>query len=187
MSDKSKYQELRSINVNDKIERKNGLSYLSWSWALDQLLLADPTASWEFHEPTNCGSTVIVWVSVTCFGKTNKWMLPVMDHRNKAIANPDAFAVNTAYMRCLTKCISTHGLGLYIYAGEDLPEQEKKSKEEVDDESMGLVVDMEGCESIDVLKLVWVKVTDFLKMYPEYKEELVLIRDNCKKRLTKEN
>ena len=55
-------------------------------------------------------------------GKTMTCQLPVLDHRNKAIANPDAFQVNTAIMRCLAKCIGLHGLGLYIYAGEDLPE-----------------------------------------------------------------
>src|SRR6185437_1946882 len=56
------------------------------------------------------------------FGKSMTAQLPVMDHRNKAIANPDAFAVNTAMQRCLAKAIALHGLGLYIYAGEDLPE-----------------------------------------------------------------
>ncbi len=68
------------------------------------------------------GGTALVWVTVTIFGKPMTCQLPVMDHRNKAIPNPDAFAVNTAIMRCMTKALSLHGLGLYIYAGEDLPE-----------------------------------------------------------------
>ena len=50
--------------------------------------------------------------------------LPVMDHRNRAIVNPDAFAVNTAMQRALVKCVALHGLGLYLYAGEDLPDAE---------------------------------------------------------------
>ncbi len=65
----------------------------------------------------------MVHVSVTIKDLRRECMLPVMDHRNKAIQDPDAFAVNTAIMRCMTKAISMHGLGLYIYAGEDLPEQ----------------------------------------------------------------
>jgi len=63
----------------------------------------------------------MVWVTVTLLGTPRTCMLPVMDHRNKAITNPDAFQVNTAIMRCMTKALSLHGLGLYIYAGEDLP------------------------------------------------------------------
>jgi hypothetical protein len=68
--------------------------------------------------------TAMVWVRTTLFSKEMTCMLPVMDHRNKPIQNPDAFQVNTAIMRCLTKCLAMHGLGLYIYAGEDLPEDD---------------------------------------------------------------
>ena len=68
----------------------------------------------------------MVQVVVTIKGHTKQCWLPVMNHRNQAIKNPDAFAINTAIVRCLTKAISMHGLGLYIYAGEDLPEEEAK-------------------------------------------------------------
>lgn len=119
---KTPYEIMRAVNVSDKIEKKNGLSYLSWAWALDTLLLNDPNASWEFHEPKEYGNkTYQVSCTVTAFGKPRTMYLPVMDHRNKAISEPDAFAFNTAMQRCLVKCISLHGLGLYIYAGEDLP------------------------------------------------------------------
>jgi hypothetical protein len=67
--------------------------------------------------------TAMVFVTVTIFKKPMTCQLPVMDYRNKAIPTPDAFAVNTAIMRCMTKALSLHGLGLYIYAGEDLPEE----------------------------------------------------------------
>ena len=63
----------------------------------------------------------MVFCTVTAFGQARTMQLPVMDHRNRAIANPDAFAVNTAMQRCLVKAIAAHGLGLYLYAGEDLP------------------------------------------------------------------
>ena len=119
------YAEIRKINVNDHIEKKNGLSYLSWAWAVDQLLMLDPTATWEYNEPKQFGETVMVFCTVTAFGKAMTAQLPVMDYRNKAIPNPDAFAVNTAMQRCLAKAIALHGLGLYIYAGEDLPDDDK--------------------------------------------------------------
>lgn len=119
------YAEIRKINVNDHIEKKNGLSYLSWAWAVDQLLMLDPTATWEYGEPKQFGETIMVFCTVTAFGKSMTAQLPVMDYRNKAIPNPDAFAVNTAMQRCLAKAIALHGLGLYIYAGEDLPDDDK--------------------------------------------------------------
>lgn len=115
------FAKLRQINVGDKIEKKNGLSYLSWAWAVDQLLSADEAANWEYLEPLQFGETMMVRCSVTAFGKTMTAQLPVMDYKNKPIANPDSFAVNTAMQRCLAKAIALHGLGLYIYAGEDVP------------------------------------------------------------------
>lgn len=121
MSEASNFERLAAINVGAHIEKKNGLSYLSWAWAVDQLLRADPGASWEYGEPRMYGETMMVYCTVTAFGTARTMQLPVMDHRNKAIANPDAFAVNTAMQRALVKAIALHGLGLYIYAGEDVP------------------------------------------------------------------
>jgi Protein of unknown function (DUF1071) len=118
----SNYTTLAAINVNDKIEKKNGLSYLSWAWAVDQLLRADPAAQWFYGEPVKFGETMMVFCTVEAFGKRMTSQLPVMDYKNKAIPNPDAFQVNTAMQRCLAKAIALHGLGLYIYAGEDVPE-----------------------------------------------------------------
>jgi len=127
----SNYLELKKINVNDKIEKKNNLSYLSWAWAVDQLLTHDATATWEYKEPQRFGETLMVFCTVTAFGKSMTAQLPVMDYRNKAIPNPDAFAVNTAMQRCLAKAISLHGIGLYIYAGEDLPDDDKTGSQKV--------------------------------------------------------
>lgn len=126
--------ELLKLNVNEHVEKKNNLSYLSWAWAWAEVLKHDPLAVWVVHtygpqgaeEPCmRIGKTAMVHVSVTIKGLRRECMLPVMDHRNKAIPDPDAFQVNTAIMRCMTKAISMHGLGLYIYAGEDLPEGEE--------------------------------------------------------------
>jgi hypothetical protein len=130
--------ELLRINVNEKTEKKNGLTYLSWAWAWAEVLKHDPEADWEAVEyPQPDGTlapcmylgngTAMVKTRVTIKGRSRVCMLPVMDHRNKAIPQPDAFAVNTAIMRCMTKALAMHGLGLYIYAGEDLPEPEPES------------------------------------------------------------
>lgn len=133
--------ELLKINVNDHVEKKNGLTYLSWAWAWAEVLKIDPQATWQVSEYGPQGAEVpfmrlpdgscMVRVSVTIKGHTKTCLLPVMNHRNQAIKNPDAFAVNTAIMRCLAKAVSMHGLGLYIYAGEDLPEEEKAEVKEI--------------------------------------------------------
>ena len=116
------YAQIRKINLNTHIEKKNGLSYLSWAWAVDQLLMLDSEASWEYGEPRRFGKTLMVFCTVTAFGKRRTAQLPVMDFYNRAISNPDAYQVNTGMQRCLAKAISLHGIGLYIYAGEDVPQ-----------------------------------------------------------------
>ena len=120
----SNYKTLRQINVNEHTEKKGQLTYLSWTWAVDTLLQHDDTATWDFPEPKYFGETVMVFCNVTALGKTMKMQLPVMDNRNNAIVNPDARKISDATMRCLAKCIACFGIGLYIYAGEDLPDIE---------------------------------------------------------------
>lgn len=115
------FMKLAKIDVSKHIEKKQNLSYLSWAWAVSELFKADPGANWEFHAPQMFGETMMVSCTVTAFGKPITMHLPVMDHRNQAVKNPDAFVVNKNMMRCLVKAIACHGLGLYIYAGEDLP------------------------------------------------------------------
>jgi hypothetical protein len=115
------YNNLRQIDVSAQIEKKQNLSYLSWAWAVDLLLQQDHAATWEYKEPQRWGDTVMVFCTVHAFGVSRTAQLPVMNHRNQAVPNPDAFQVNTAMQRCLAKAIALHGIGLYIYAGEDLP------------------------------------------------------------------
>jgi len=119
-------------NVNEHVEKKNGLSYLSWAWAWAEALRADPTATYKvemFGDKCfmDINGTAMVFVTATMFGKPMTCQLPVMDYRNKAIPNPDAFAVNTAIMRCMTKALALHGLGMYLYSGEDLPQEGDKT------------------------------------------------------------
>jgi len=121
-------EALLKRDVNAHTEKKNNLTYLSWAWAWAEALKADPSATYKvemFGDKCfmDINGTAMVFVTATMFGKPMTCQLPVMDYRNKAIPNPDAFAVNTAIMRCMTKALSLQGLGLYIYAGEHLPEE----------------------------------------------------------------
>jgi hypothetical protein len=130
--EKSNYEKLAAIDVSKHIEKKGNLSYLSWAWAVDQLLRADSKANWVYNTPTTLpDGSMLVSCTVTAFDKSMTMHLPVMDYKNKAIVAPNSFDVNTAMMRCLVKCIALHGLGLYIYAGEDLPEKEPASAKSV--------------------------------------------------------
>jgi len=178
--------DLLKLDVNKHIEKKNGLSYLSWAWAWDQALRADPTASFRVESWTDDNGAVrcwmqvndsaMVWVSVTMLGQTRTCMLPVMNHRNQPIEHPDAFQMNTAIMRCLTKCLALFGLGLYIYAGEDLPlddgkdekkEEKKEEKPQAKEEEKkepsaedqlfaeGMIKCVEICATNDGLKSYW--------------------------------
>ena len=130
-TDGSAFAILDSIDVSEYTEKKGNFTYLSWAWAVRELLKVDPQATWEICEyqqadgetapymMTAAGAFVKVklWVGGICREQVH----PVLDNRNQAIEQPNAFHVNTSIMRCLTKAIALHGLGLYIYAGEDLP------------------------------------------------------------------
>lgn len=130
-----KYAELAKVNVNEHIEKKNNLSYLSWAWAVDYMTRLDESAEWEYREwdskpyLTLPDGTCMVYCTVTFCGRKRTAHLPVMDYKNKPIVNPDAFSINTTMQRALVKAIALHGLGLYIYAGEDLPMEEQAEKD----------------------------------------------------------
>lgn len=131
---KNYFEILNSINVSDKTEKKNGLTYLSWAWAWGEVKKLYPDANYKIYETeTGCiywndGKTAWVKTGVTINGIEHIEYLPVMDYRNKSILveNITSFDVNKAIQRSLTKAVARHGLGLYIYAGEDLPEDGKK-------------------------------------------------------------
>ena len=143
------YAELRKINVNEHLEKKGNLSYLSWAWAVDTLLTNDPAATWTFGEPKMFGDTMMVFCTVTAMGKSMTMHLPVMDNRNMAVKNPDARKVSDAMMRCLAKCIATFGIGLYIYAGEDVPADEDYEPTE---DVLAAVNAINGCETVEQLQ-----------------------------------
>ena len=117
------FQELRKISVIDKMKKKGRFNYLSWAYAVDVLLQEDKDANWEFKQPQMFGETMMVFCTVTAFGASRTAFLPVMNNANQAIANPDANQVNKAMQRCLVKAIALHGIALYIFEGEDIPEE----------------------------------------------------------------
>lgn len=130
MSEENYFQKLNSIDVSSKVEKKNGLSYLSWAWAWGELKKIYPNANYHVYETTegriywDDGKTAWVKVSVTVEGIEHIEYLPVMDYKNQSIPKDKitSFDVNKSIQRALTKAVARHGLGLFIYAGEDLPE-----------------------------------------------------------------
>ena len=135
-NEQSIFQVLSSVNVNGHTEKKNGLTYLSWAWAWAEIKKAYPNALYTIYENADgwCyhtdGRTAWVKTGVTIEGIEYIEYLPVMDHRNKSIPleSITSFDVNKAIQRSLTKACARHGLGLYIYAGEDLPDGEAPEK-----------------------------------------------------------
>lgn len=134
----SKFNEVNALSVNDKTEKKGGLTYLSWAWAWGEFKKVYPEAKYEvvkfdnkpYLEDENLGYMVFTKVEVEEL--VYEMWLPVMDYRNKAIPVGQAsmFDINKTIMRCLTKNLAMFGLGLYIYAGEDLPEEQAHEKKE---------------------------------------------------------
>lgn len=146
----SVFETLNAINVNGHTEQKNGLTYLSWAWAWGEVKKAFPDATYTIYQNEELGNMPYFTDGKTCFVKTGVTIdgiehiefLPVMDFKNKSIPadSVTSFDINKAIQRSLTKACARHGLGLYIYAGEDLPEAEqtentvpdKRSKVQID-------------------------------------------------------
>lgn len=146
----SVWATLSQVDVSDRIEKKQNLSFLSWAWAWGTLMEHYPQAEYSFQEPESAtDGSLMVFCTVTIDSLSRQMWLPVMDYKNKAIPNPNAFQLNTAKMRCLVKCLAMFGLGHYIYAGEDLPnaeadrqaEADKKAAEELAESLKPLTVD----------------------------------------------
>ena len=127
----SAFSVLSKIDVSEHTEKKGNYTYLSWAWAVKVLLEEFPKATWEVHTffengletpymRTEAGAFVQVTVIVDSVRRTQ--VHPVLDHMNKTVTEPNAFQINNSIQRCLAKAIALHGLGLYIYAGEDLPQ-----------------------------------------------------------------
>ena len=156
---KEVFKKLSEINVNDKTDKKGKFTYLSWSFAWSELKKISPTATAKVYHDENTNMPyfaskmgVIVKVGITVDGLEHINYLPVMDFKNKskAIDTVDMMDINKAIQRCTTKAIALHGLGLYIYAGEDLPE--------VDIEDL-----LRACKDLKELQTVYTKFTPLEK------------------------
>ena len=120
MEKSNRYLELSRLDCSPGVEVKHGgLSYLSWSYAWHLLVSKYPDSTYYFGEPmTLPDGTMMVKAGVEVDHLTHEMMLPVLDHRNKPIASPNAFDYNSAQMRCLVKCIAMHGVWIGLYLGE---------------------------------------------------------------------
>ena len=135
---KSPFAELNKVDVSKYVEKKGKYNYLSWAYAVRELKKVCPSATWgvvkaEDGSPfmqTSCGYFVEVWVEIE--GCNLSQVHPVLDNKNQPIDQPNAFQINTSIQRALAKAIALHGLGLYIFAGEDLPEPDMLTPKEID-------------------------------------------------------
>lgn len=163
--EKSAFAVLSAIDCNGHTEKKNGLTYLSWAWAWQMVKENYPTAFYTIYENKDGllyhtdGRTCWVKTGVTIDGIEHIEYLPVMDYKNSSIPveKVTSFDVNKAVQRSLTKACARHGLGLYIYAGEDLPADAKKSDTHSydDDELLRAKQEAKGAKSLQSLIDVW--------------------------------
>ena len=139
MANENYFKQLNSINCNDKTEKKNGLTYLAWAYAWGEVKKLFPDSTYTIYENENGwfyhtdGNTCWVKTGVTINGIEHIEYLPVMDYKNRSIPvdQVTSFDVNKAIQRSLTKAVARHGLGLYIYAGEDLPEDDNQVEQPI--------------------------------------------------------
>lgn len=118
------WETLSQIDVSKHIQKKGNLNFLSWAWAWGELMKIYPQATYEFLPPIKFDDgSVEVQVTIIIDECSRMMWLPVMDYKNNAVLNPDSRQISDSKMRCLVKCMAMFGLGHYIYAGEDLPQE----------------------------------------------------------------
>ena len=162
------YKVLSRINVNEHTEKKNGLTYLSWAWAWDTLLSYYPDSYTKIHRPDNgfpywtdgrtCWVDVAVIIVWNGKERERNEVFPIMDYKNKSIPadKVTSFDINTALQRAWTKAIARHGLGFYIYAGQDLPNEEAeaekaKASAPITSEQVAKVLELYTDEEINIM------------------------------------
>lgn len=138
--EKTVFETLSAVDVSDKIQHKGKMTYLPWSWAWGEVAIRYSDAQYTYYkdEKTNLPMTFIEGVGGFCYttvtikGNTLEMWLPITDNYNKPIMKPNVFDINTTLMRCLTKNLAMHGLGFYVYQGEDLPPKPELSRSELE-------------------------------------------------------
>lgn len=189
---KNYFVTLNDINVNGHTEKKNGQTYLSWAWAWAEVKKQFPGAFYTIYENADGlfyhtdGNTCWVKTGVTIDGLEHIEYLPVMDYRNASIpkAKVTSFDVNKAIQRSLTKACARHGLGLYIYAGEDLPESEEEAKAKATAQAKQVAQAQVQNPTVPVEKVIEevlkcknkAEIAKAYKMYPGYKNDEKLLK-----------
>jgi len=187
------FKVLSRIDVNEHIEKKNGLSYLSWAWAWDTIMRYYPDTETAINRPESGlpywtdGRTCWVDVSVTVAWngrtRTRSEVFPIMDYKNRSIPveNVTSFDINTALQRAWTKAIARHGLGFYIYAGQDLPnekaeEQKQKARSPITGDQTKKVLELYKPEEIDKM-LKRLKLEHLAELNQAQAEKMIAARD----------
>jgi len=198
---KTVFEVLSAVDVSARVQKKGKLTYLSWAWAWGEVAKRYPDANYEVYRnpDTNLpydfveGSGYMAYTTVTIEGKSLSMWLPVIDYNNKSIlSNATTFDVNKTLMRCLTKNLAMHGLGHYIYAGEDLPETpiETTGKVDLGNKPKNLKVDLGDDDFDEVIKKIktylgqkqsWDSIIERMKTrYNVTEEQLVKIKNKTK-------
>ena len=208
---KSVWDKLSKIDLSSQTEKKMNLTYLSWAWAWGVLMDNYPEATYDFYQADDgtpfCkypNGTAEVRCRVKIGELQREMSLAVMDNKNNSVAEPSSTDVNNAKMRCLVKCLAMFGLGHYIYAGEDLPQdtkaepkpkaepKAKAKKEEQDDSEVNVLYEalsmgVSGSSNLESLKDNWGTNKDAIlklkKANAEFYEKLIKLKDDKKKEL----
>lgn len=181
MTNENYFSKLAQIDCSEHVEKKGRFSYLSWAWAVKKLREVDPTATWEVKRfdgvpylKTDCG--YFVEVEVTVQGLPLSQIHPILNNQNKPIEKPNSFDINTSIQRCLVKAIALHGLGLYIYAGEDLPEVQE---DPISSQQVGVIkLNIKKLATLrkvdeDTIKKVYLKIGEVTELTSPQADEVI--------------
>lgn len=186
-NEKTKYFEiLQKIDVSGKVDKKNKFNYLSWAYAVEEMTKACPDWVYEIEHFNNLPyiydekTGYMVFTNITAFGSKKRMWLPVMDNKNAAKKSADMMDINKTIMRCLVKNIAMFGLGLAVYAGEDLPQNNTIhiDKEKFFENSKEHLL---SANNVDELKKIFTSIYHLKhQLSPEQYNELDTIKNNMK-------
>lgn len=187
MKENNYFSDLYALDVSAHLEKKGKFTYLSWTYAVAELGKIDPTASWNIvrfnglpYLESSCG--FFVEVEVTVNGVMKSQIHPVLDNNNRPIEKPNCFQINTSIQRCLVKAIALHGLGLYVYAGEDLPEAKEPTEEEkqaaINEQIKRYSLTITTAETLPALQTAWRSIP------ANFRNELEDVKDAMKAKLS---
>ena len=189
------FETLSKIDVSDKISQKGKFKYLSWTYAVEEMTKVCPDWTYEIECFNNLPyvydekTGYMVFTNITAFGIKKKMWLPVMDFQNKAKKNADIIDINKTIMRCLVKNIAMFGLGLYIFAGEDVPEEEIKKEDKETSSKLNFETIKQkllSSNNINELRQNWILIQEHkIDFTADENKELENIKNTMKNELEK--